>query len=522
MLKVYNFNALNESNDDGYFFDCAVKAAVDKGLGEPDHKQFFSSKNGEWNIAILTYGDEYDGDKYIYSYESNKILNDEPINSIHRFKGQGNYLVVGKYVNKNKSQKVYNFLDERGLTLKVWREYISGPVDEDGFHIVVDDLGYNLIDVNGEKGFEDYKTNIEKIGDYLLCEDDVESVLLDKHGKIILEGFINVIKHEYSYYDDNDDNVEMTFYEIQYEDNLCVYDSKMELMADQVDHVEELQDNTFCALTYEGEANIIGPGGKMIFGDDPRSKSGWLDSIGDYIDIHEYDIHSYVYIIERDHKYNLFDTKYMKVMLNDWCDEIHFIEMDYLGIGSAAAVLYGNECNMYILDPRNRMFKTFLFNEPVENIKTYNDFLVVTNNGNDYLLWSNGRMMMVEFDKIWKTEDDQTYTIMIDDKFDFIRVDEDETFCEKYMNGEKFDACSDFLSYYPLVEYKGKCSFIDIDMFKPSITRNNEMRWVDDADIAEYNEKIKEYVFPVKINGEDKLLNEYGEELDDDYLNGED
>ena len=63
---------------------------------------------------------------------------------------------------------------------------------------------------------------------------------------------------------------------------------------------------------------------------------------------------------------------------------------------------------------------------------------------------------------------------------------------------------------------------MDIDMFEPAITMKKEMRWVDDADIAEYNEKIKEYVFPVKINGEDKLLNQYGEEIDDDYLNGED
>ena len=520
MLKLYNFNSLNESNDEGYSFDSAVKAAVDKGLGEPDHKQFLSSKNGKWNIAILTYGNTYDGERYVYSYESNKILNDEPFNMISSFNKDNNYLIVMKG-SPSRHHYVYNFLDERGFTLKSWKDIIYRESDDDGYHIFEEDGMYNLIDVDGNVGFENPKVELRYIGDYLLCQDyDEDAILLDKNGKTVLDEVEDATLWNYSYYDDDEDIVTEKFYEFLLKNASALYNSKMELMASHVYQVDELQNNVCYASTSDDMVNIIGPGGKMIFGEDPRSKSGWLDSIGDYIDIHENDIHSYVYIIDRDHKYNLFDTKYMKVMFNDWCDEIHFIEMDYLGIGSAAAVLYGNECNMYILDPKNRLFKKFLFNEPVENIKTYDDFLVVTNNGNDYLLWSNGRMMMAEFDKIWKTEDVQTYTIMVDGKFDFIRVDEDETFCEKYMNGEKFDACSDFLSYYPLVEYKGKCSFVNIDMFEPAITMKKEMRWVDDADIAEYNEKIKEYVFPVKINGEDKLLNQYGEELDDDYLNG--
>ena len=59
MLKYYTFKAINESNVDNneYTFDVAVKAAMDKGLGKPDHGQFLKSKDGKWNLAVLIYGD---------------------------------------------------------------------------------------------------------------------------------------------------------------------------------------------------------------------------------------------------------------------------------------------------------------------------------------------------------------------------------------------------------------------------------------------------------------------------------
>ena len=96
MIKHYTFESINESdiNNDGYTFDVAIKDVMDKGLGKPDHAKFLKSKDGKWNLAVLTYGDEYDGDKYIYSYESGNILNDESVNKIERYKGQGDYLIV--------------------------------------------------------------------------------------------------------------------------------------------------------------------------------------------------------------------------------------------------------------------------------------------------------------------------------------------------------------------------------------------------------------------------------------------
>ena len=516
MIKHYTFESINESeiNNDGYTFDVAIKAVMDKGLGKPDHAKFLKSKDGKWNLAVLTYGNEYYDDKYIYSYESGKILNDEPINGIDIYKGQGNYLIVSKYIDPNKRnnwQMDYNFLDERGFTLKTWLDRIYGEPDENGYHIMVDDEGYNLIDVNGERGFEDPKDNIEWLGDYLFCEDDRESILFDKNGKIVLEGISNLEEHEYSYYTDLEEKVDCTFYEIRFDDNICLYDSSMNIMVEQIDVLNHIK-NFFYASTYENTHNIIGPDDKMVFGNDPYSKDGWIDSIEESPEDNEVDIH----LVERDGEYNLFDGRHLNLVFDEWYDEIKLVTMKYLGIDVAAVVLKDDECNFYILDPTSTSFKKFLFNEPVEDVKTYDDFIIVTKDGNDYIVWRNTRLMMIEFDKIWQTEHETTYTIMVDDKFDFINTLDDYTFCEKFMNGEKFDACMDITSLYPLVEYKGKYSYIDVTTFKPFLgyKNNNKMTWFDDAEPYE-DADDGGVEFHVVINGENKRIDDYGHDMDD-------
>ena len=197
MIRHYTFESINESNvdNDGYTLDVAVKAVMDKGLGKPDHAKLLKSKDGKWNLAILTYNDEYDGDKYIYSYESGKILNDEPVNKIEKYNGQCNYLIVSKYIDpneKNSWEMDYNFLDERGFTLKTWLNGIYGEPDENGYHIMTDSEGYNLINVNGKRVFKDPKDNIEWFGDYLFCEDYSGCILFDKKGKIVFERNFNI------------------------------------------------------------------------------------------------------------------------------------------------------------------------------------------------------------------------------------------------------------------------------------------------------------------------------------------
>ena len=509
MIKYYKFESINESEQDfdNYTFDHAIKAAEKKGLGKPDHAKFITSSDGKWNVAVLTYGDEYDGDKYIYSYESNKILNDVPVNRIDRYKLQGNYLIVSKYIDKSKIHKEYNFLDERGFTLKHWVKDISGRPDEDGYHIMIDDDGYNLINVDGEKGFEDPKNNIEWFGDYLFVEDDNECLLYDKDGRIKLEGLINISEFDYTYYDEDEDRVSKTFYGIQFEDKNSLYDDKMEVMVDDFGDINKIEDFYYVS-TLDNTYNIVGPDCKMVFGNDPHSDRDWIDSIEESPEYNKAGIH----LVERDGEYNLFDGRHLNLVFDEWYDDIKFVTMKYIDIDVAAVLLKDGECNFYILDPESDKFKEFLFNEPVEDVKTYEDFIIVTKDGNDYIVWRNTRLMMVEFDKIWETEYDTTYTIMVDDKFDFISTLDDKTFCEKFMNGEKFDACMDLTSYYPLVEYKGKYSYINAEKFEPLF--GNQMTWFDDAEPYDYSDDDG-LEFHVIIDGEKKIIDEYGNDKDD-------
>ena len=271
-------------------------------------------------------------------------------------------------------------------------------------------------------------------------------------------------------------------------------------------------DNFFYASTYENIHNIIGPDDKMVFGNDPYSKDGWID----YIEENPEHKKAYIHLVERDGEYNLFDGRHLNLVFDEWYDEIKFVTMKYLDIDVAAVVMKDGECNFYILDPDSDKFKQFLFNEPVEDVKTYEDFIIVTKDGNDYIVWRNTRLMMVEFDKIWKTEYDTTYTIMVDDKFDFISTLDDQTFCEKFMDGEKFDACMDLTSYYPLVEYKGKYSYINAETFEPLLgyKNHNQMTWFDDAEPYE-DADDGGFEFHVVIDGEKKRIDEYGDDRDD-------
>ena len=68
----------------------------------------------------------------------------------------------------------------------------------------------------------------------------------------------------------------------------------------------------------------------------------------------------------------------------------------------------------------------------------------------EYVVWKNTMLLIVKCYNIWKVGDDDTYTytINVGDKFDFINTNDDKTFCEKYMNGNKFDNCFDFTEMY--------------------------------------------------------------------------
>ena len=116
MTKRYKFSNINESkysNDD--IIDRAINAAVDKGLGEPDYTR--KLRANKFSIVVLIYGDEYKGDKYIYSCNSGKIINDEPLCEIRKCDNSADYFIVRKYIDPNKKLWSYiesNFVDEDG------------------------------------------------------------------------------------------------------------------------------------------------------------------------------------------------------------------------------------------------------------------------------------------------------------------------------------------------------------------------------------------------------------------------
>ena len=517
MLKHYTFNVINESKQDFNSPDMqkAINAAKKKSLGEPDTIKFLKSADGKWNVAVLIYGDELDGEKYVYSYNSDKILNDEPVNRISRFTNQGDYLIVGRFTNDKKlyTQMEYNFLDERGFTLKRWPHQIYGAPDSDGYHIMCDEEGYNLIDVNGNKGFEDPKNDIVQYGDYLYVEDDVESILFDKNGKIVLEGITSISDNTYSYYDENDEYTSHKFYVIEFEDNMrSLYSEDMELMVDDFEEIVNTDDDFYYVKTSYDEYNIIGPDCKMVFGNDPYSKDGWANNIEEHPEDNKANIH----LVEKGDKCNLFDGKHLKLLFDEWADEIKFMDMKYLHIDLVAAVLKNDKCNLLVLDPDNPKFMQFLFNDWIDDISRYEDFFIVKKGKDNYLLWNNTRLIMVEFDHIYRTEDEETYVIENDGKFDLINTRHDETFCEIYMNGNKFDACLDITSFFPLVEYKGKYLYISAELFKPKFLLHGKLRWFDDAEPYDGNDS--DPTFKVVENGVEKILNEFGDEIDDDYF----
>ena len=533
MTKRYKFSNINESkysNDD--IIDRAINAAVDKGLGEPDYTR--KLRANKFSIVVLIYGDEYKGDKYIYSCNSGKIINDEPLCEIRKCDNSADYFIVRKYIDPNKKLWSYiesNFVDEDGFTLDEWYDDISVKSDLNGYHIAYDDDGYYLINVNGDKRFKDPKPSLDWCGDYILCynDDREEKTLYDRNGKIVADDISNINEFSDCYYNEDGVMIDYYFYEISYYEKTCLYDSSMNIMADDIGSVFHRDD--FYIVSYRGSYNIIGKGNKLLFGDDPYDKSEWVDNIKTF----DSDILIDICIIERNKKYNLFDGKHLSIIFDTWFDQIKYINIEYIGIEHAIAVKNGGKYNIYVIDITrdnldefafNDEFCHFLFNEPVDGIAEYNNLLMARKDNVEYVVWKNTRLLMVKCYNIWKVGDDDTYTytIKVGDKFDFINTNDDKTFCEKYMNGNKFDNCFDFTEMYPMVEYKGKYGYVDADYFRPLFgdDNNDKMTWFDDAEPCIYDDEEDIYIFQVVINGEKVKINQYGnyvDDQDDDYQN---
>lgn len=514
MVKYYKFSNINESEN---LEEECIEAAIENGLGEPDYVEDMNI-SPEWHLALLIYGDKHYGDKYVYSYESGRIINDTPVNEILHDKNQGDYLIIKTYTDDRHINKKANFLDDDGFTLDTWlSDIVVGKPFKDRYHIVYEENvdGCNLMDINGETYLDDPVDDISYVGDNIMIwdTDSDTKTLVDTNGKIILEGIEETTQHEYKCYDEDGKAEFNTFYEVEGEDSILLYDKDMKLLTDIAKYVDE-RDDMFYITSHDDRYNILGSGCKLVFGKSTSSDSDWLDEL----ESTPIDANENLFMVGKDDKYNIYDKEYSRLIFKEWFDDIKFASIDYLNVDCAAFVMIDNKCNIYVfneeVDDPNR--GSFIFNIPVDDIKVFDEygFVSVTRDNKDYLLWKNFRLITSEIDDITQVEDnDELYEITENGKIDFLSTYDDETFCDKYMGGNKFDNVLDKSGEYFLVEYKGKYGYIDSDLFKPAFD-NHIMVWFDKAEPCSENSD-GELVFHVVDNGVEKHLDSIGRNLDE-------
>jgi hypothetical protein len=348
--------------------------------------------------------------------------------------------------------------------------------------------------------------------------------IYDRNGKCKIEGSVgNFQCVSVSMRDDNGNKYDINFYTIDHSQSFDIYDASLNLLASGIDDgAEEVSDNSGESQIYKIEKfvggeyyyNILARNGKLLFDSSADSIEGWATMIEDHPEFNKF----HMTLIEVDGRYNLLDCRTIEFIDDIWYDSIKFVD---LNLFRQQAILFNKDdkCNIMLVSyDDDELRKEFVFKDPVDNIKMYEDFgsfLFVTKDGQEYILWRNNKLMSVPIDKLWPTEVECTYIYMIDGKFDLINTDYDETFCEKYMNGVKFDACFDVESYYPLFEKNGKMTFVDAETFKPALNIGRDtLRWFDDADPADYSQR--DIIFNVVEDGVKKKLDDWGQEFDEE------
>lgn len=527
MLKKYAFNNINESESNSDVFETAIKNVKETGLYERILRDKCKYRDFDGFKVIMVYGFK-DGasdenNMVVCSADDGHILTDKPINDAYRYTGMTDYCLIKRY---NGKYPQYNFLDKDGVVLPNWYDELEGTPTKDGYHIVsdYDAGGYNMIDRYGNLLFDEWKEHIELVGDCIVMDDDsgYKSVY-NIDGKLVIENCDDFKMFEVRFREqDKYSNYQECFYEAAidgYRGN-CLYNENLDLLYNAVYEINELSDESeesqiMDVESEDGKHNIIIPGGKLLLGDSSNESNGWADSIEDHPGYNKGNFD----IIEKNDEYWLFNCKTLKMDKGPF-DSIKFLETNILGRDDLAAVMKDGKCNILYTDADSTEYGYFMFDKPVDNIKMFDDFdfLFITRDGQDYLVWKEQRLMSIPVDKLYKTEEEHTMIFRTEDgKFDLINTDYDKTFCEMYMDGKRFDACFDFDSFYPLMEYNGKMTFIDTESFRPAFSYLNKgvFRWFDDAEIVD--EECKGWPkFTVVENGVKKELDQWGDPFDGD------
>ena len=535
MLKRYNVDLkINESEE---FKNDKLKEATDAVL-----KLGYSDEIDEERTGIYTYDDGWSVCKvyckvpegknplFIYSYPDKKVLNpNDPVTCANKSKGMNGYFVVERREGVGvKMERAWNFLDHNGITFDPWYDYInSNAFDSEGYHIAItydeSDNGYpegaNLVNKDGYTRFENNVGDIEICGEYFVIDESTKNVY-DKGGKIRLEDVSMFKDIEYTYYDEDESSCDAVVYEVEFDNgNHCLYDASLNLLTECVEDVYDLTHTSGEADFYIVEStdrkkNILAPDGKLMFGNDPKTTSYWVEEIEEHPGYND----GHMNLVERLDQYAIIDNVQLKPINDIWYDEVKFFELEMMDNKGVAAVNLDGKCNIMYTDYEDSDYRTFMFKEPVDDIKMYEQFLVITKGDQDYVVWKDSRLLSIKCDHIYKTQDSYTFVVMVDNKFDLINTGYEKTFCEMYMGGKLFDACYDIYSYYPLMEYQGKVMFVDAEMFRPQFCTDGiggeDIRWFDDAEI--FDDSNNDTIFEVVENGQKKIIDEWGDDYEDD------
>jgi hypothetical protein len=532
MLRHYKFDHINESSSDNYDLQEAIDAVKKKGIfDEIDEKKSEIQSGSNWPVAVIystnnkkdIYNNNIENNIAIYSFNKGDVITDYPIVKFNKHNGYAEVEISidnGKYF-------VDNILNDNGFVFD--EEVYLNSITKDRF-IVEGDGWQNITDKNGNLLFDDNKDSIKELDNGAIFVEDFKKdtgYLYDEDLNLKIK---NVKDVEYILVNfeecggDYEDFYITSSYDLSrgyYDPEESLYNKDFKKIATNIKGYDVLTENGGDAYIVEitghdDKKNILYPGGKLLFGDgNINNQDDWYDELTENPNDNDD-----IIMIERDEKYVFFNTKSFKFELDGtWFDDVHMLESDTLDEEGVICVMIGNECNMIYRKKWSDKLE-YLLDENVDDIKIYDDFdfVIVTKNNHDYLLWKNNKFIAEEFDKIYKIDDYDAYTIIINGKFDFISTDEDQTFCEKYMNGNKFDKCFDIKSYYPVVEYNGKYSYVDIESFRPLFGHyhNDNMTWFDHAEPAEYIDN--EFIFPVIVNGQKQRLDTYENNIDDpDY-----
>ena len=519
--KIYRIDEEEKS----YNWKDAINAVVDAGIfdrDDIDESRCLTRVINGWNIGLVSKkpsGNKDENLYALYSFNAGKLMLDEPICGMTRC-GNSNRLkdrhwIIKKF-DENGDEK-YNILTEDGVVFDEFVGYIA--LDRNGnYDFIVadnaDDGLYSIYNIDGTKKTKEPFEDLKFLSDTVTigCRtNDQTYTIFDKDMNVLLEGVVSYDDYEYEYEEDVDSGKTVYIYVIEvvlegkYGKTRSIYRDDMTLICDDILNVDARksyrEQQIFVLENGDCRQNVLGRDGKLMFDE-------WVDTIEDHPGYND----GHFDMAHLNNKYKLILNTTLEPLGDVWYDEIVFIDHEVLGYSGLIAMMKDGKCNIMMGDPDSDSYMDFMFDEPVDDISINGNIMIVTIKGQEYLYWNGGRLLNIKFDNIYETGNEECYVVMCDDgKMDIIKTDEEDTFCEKYLNGRHLDMCADFMSDYPYFSIDGKYNYADLDSFVPAFygLASKKFRWFDDVECAEYDEDEHEYYFDIVENGEKKRIGLY-------------